>query len=295
MKVALCLVGLVSIAHADSKAWSTGKSVINGSASVVGGMSAASVQNSGLYKQYLPLLMSQAGDMKKLLDSVQSTCKIDVLASIDSVAFGIDGNHAGTIVVALKGTDHKAVDACFTKLGDAEKKPIKITTDGKLSRYEGAGDQPVFMQWLATDVVAISTAASDKDATQKLLSSGVATNAKLKTALGTVNKGASFWFIIDKAAIQDNSNPDVQQIYGNAEVANKKITITSHIATTNAAAATAMAAKGTKKLADAQAGASKDLQAAIGSVSIKTSGADVVASASLKEDDVVPIVMNLMH
>ncbi|MFT3693108.1 MAG: hypothetical protein QM831_08195 [Kofleriaceae bacterium] len=293
MKTALFLVAMCSVASADSKAWSTGKSVINADASVVGGISAGAVRNSDLYKQWIPVLMAQAGDAKKAFDQIQSTCNIDVLGSIDSVAFGVDDKKAGTIVVAFRGTDHKAIDACFKKLGDADKKPVTIKTEGKLSRYEGMADQPIFMQWLASDVVAISTETNDKDKTQKLLAGGITGVAKLKSPIANVNKGSSLWFVVDKAAM-DGDTGDIQQIYGNADVANKKITITSHITTTNADAATQLAAKGTKKLADAQGSATKAVQTAIGAISIKTAGADVVATASLKEEDVVPLVTSLM-
>lgn len=296
MKTALALVavGLVSTAaHADSKAWTAGKAVINANANVVGGFSAGSVRNSDLYKQWMPMLLSQAGEASKVIDTFQKVCKIDVLASIDSVAFGIDENKAGSVVLAFRGVDHKGVDACIKKLGDADKKPVTITTEGKLTRYAGMGDKDVFMQWLANDVVAVSTEAEDKEKTQKQLTSGVTNVPKLKTALAGVNKGSSLWFVIDKAAMQGDTS-DLQQIYGNADVANKKITITSHLVTASPDAATKLAASGTKKLADAQASASQAVQAAIGAISIKTSGADVVASATLKEDDVVPLVTSVM-
>ncbi|HET9989568.1 MAG TPA: hypothetical protein VFQ65_13645, partial [Kofleriaceae bacterium] len=145
MKTALAfLVLLSSAAHADSKAWSTGKAVIGTSATMVGGVNATTVRSSEVYDKLVPLLMAKASDVKTSLDAIQKECNLDVLAAIDSIAFGLDGNKAGTIVIALKGTNHKAIDACAQKLGKADNKTVTITTDGKLTKYEGMADKPLY-------------------------------------------------------------------------------------------------------------------------------------------------------
>jgi hypothetical protein len=293
----VAFVAVVFAAHtvsADSKAWTAGKSVISGSENIVGGMSASSVRSSALYQQWLPMLLSQAGDAKTALEAINKQCGIDMLASIDSIAFGVDNNQTGSIVIALKGTNHKALDACMQKLGKADNKPVTITTDGKFSKYEGMGDKPIYMQWLATDVLAVSTSPDDKDASKKLLASGVTSNKAMAKALGAIDKSASAWLVVDKEQVIDGVGK-VEQIYGNAVVANKKITLSGHIVTDTPATATSLSATATKKLADAQAGASKSLQAAIGSVSLKAAGADISASAAIAEDDVVALVMSMMH
>jgi hypothetical protein len=293
----VAFVAVVLSAHAasaDSKAWTSGKSVISGSENIVGGMSASSVRASALYQQWLPMLMSQAGQAKTALDAINKECSIDLLASLDSIAFGIDNNQTGTVVIALKGTNHKALDACAQKLGKADNKPVTITTDGKFTKYEGMGDKPVYLQWLADDVFAVSTSPDDKDASKKLLSSGVTSNKALAKALGATDKGASAWLIVDKEQVIDNVGK-VEQVYVSAVVANKKITVTGHLVTDTAATATSLSAAVTKKLADVQPTASKSVQAAIGSVSLKAAGADIKASAAISEDDVVALVMSLMH
>ncbi|HEX7702751.1 MAG TPA: hypothetical protein VF403_18555 [Kofleriaceae bacterium] len=281
-------------AGADSKAWTSGKSVISGSENIVGGISASSVRASALYQQWLPMLLSQAGDAKTALEAITKECSIDMLASLDSIAFGIDNNQTGSIVIALKGTNHKALDACAQKLGKADNKTVTITTEGKFTKYEGMGDKPVYLQWLAADVFAVSTSPDDKDASTKLLSSGVTSNKAMSKALGAINKGASAWLIVDKEQAIEGVGK-VEQIYGNAVVANKKITLTGHIVTDTPATATSLSATATKKLADAQAGASKSLQAAIGSVSLKAAGADISASAAIAEDDVVALMMSVLQ
>jgi hypothetical protein len=281
-------------AAADSKAWTSGKSVISGSENIVGGMSASSVRASALYQQWLPMLMSQAGQVKTALDAINKECSIDLMTSLDSIAFGIDNNQTGSVVIALKGTNRKALDACMQKLGKAENKPVTITTDGKFTKYEGMGDKPIYMQWLAADVVAVSTSPDDKDASKKLLSSGVTSNKAISKALGAVDKGASAWLVVDKEQVIDNVGK-VEQVYVNAIVANKKITVSGHIVTDTPATATSLSAAVTKKLADVQGSSSKSVQAAIGSVSLKAAGSDISASAAISEDDVVALVMSMIH
>ena len=294
MKTAVCLIALAAgSAHADSKAWTSGKSVISSSANIVGGISAGSVRNSGLYQQWLPLLLSQAGDAKTALDAIQKECSIDILASIDSIAFGIDDNKSGAIIIALKGTNHKALDACAQKLAKADNKTVEITTEGKFTKYAGMGDKPIYLDWLASDVFAVSTAVEDKDASVKLLAGGVTSNKSLKTPLSKLDKSASLWFVIDKEQPLDTGK--LEQIYGTASVANKKISVAGHVVTDSANTATTLSATATKKLADAQATASKAVQAAIGSVSLKTTGAEISASAAVAEDDVVALITSMMH
>ena len=59
-------------------------------------------------------------------------------------------------------------------------KTVTITTDGKLTKYEGMSDKPIYFDWLASDVFAMSTSPDDKDASAKLLSSGVTSIKALK-------------------------------------------------------------------------------------------------------------------
>ncbi len=301
MKLAGAAVIVVAVAaqgspaRADSKAWAAGKAVINANATLVGGISASSVRSSGLYQQMLPLLMSQATDAKVALDSIQKECAIDILASIDSVAFGVDDNKTGSVVIALKGTNHKALDACAHALAKADHKTVSITTEGKLTRYDGMGDKPVYLQWLTGDVFAVSTAPDDKDATVKTLTGGVTSNKALRSALAALDKNASVWFVMNKEQPLPEVGGTMKQLYATAKVAHKKIVLGGHVVTDSAKSAAAIAADSSKKLEEARAGAAQALQAALATVKITSSGADVVASASLGEDEVLPLLMSAMH
>lgn len=296
MKTALAMLLMLSsaAAHADSKAWSTGKAVIGSSATMVGGVNATSVRSSEVYDKLVPLLMAKASDFKTALDSIQKECNLDLLASIDSVAFGLDANKAGTIVVALKGTNHKAIDACAQKLGKAENKSITITNEGKLTKYEGMSDKPVYFAWLANDVFAVSTTPDDKDATKKLLVSGVTSASGLKSALAATDKGASAWFVYNEDHDLPNMGGKMKQVYGSAKITSKKIEFTSHLVTDTPKAAQALTDEANKELAAAQTGGSQAIQTALKNVSVKLDNGTVAASGSILSDDVFPLLMSVM-
>jgi len=295
MKTALALlVVLSSAAHADSKAWSTGKAVIGSSATMVGGLNATSVRSSEVYDKLVPILMAKASDFKAVVDAIQKECKLDVLAAIDSVAFGVDGNKAGTIVVALKGTNHKAIDACAHKVGTADSKTVTITTEGKLTKYEGLSDKPMYFDWLASDVFAMSTTPDDKDVTTKLLTSGVTSAKELKSGLAATDKSASVWLVMNEDHDLPNMTGKMKQVYGSAKIANKKIEFTSHMVTDSPKAAQAFSDEANKQLAAVQSGGSQAMQTALKNVSVKLDNGMVAASGSITSDDVFPLLMSAM-
>jgi hypothetical protein len=295
MKLLLLVAALAvpSVALADTKAWTSGKTVISSSAKIVGGISAASVRSSQLYQQMLPLALGQVGDAKHAIDAMQKECSIDVLATIDSLAFGVDDGGAGVFVIAFKGTNRKALEACAQTFAKADNKTVTITQDGKLTKYEGMGDKAVYLDWLAPDVVALSTTTDDKDASLKFLSAGVTSNKTIKSALAAVNKNATMWFVVDKEVPLADLGGSMKQMYGTLVVANKKIDVAAHVVVSDAKSATLVATGLTKKVSDVAASAGKTIQAALATVAFKAVGSEVVGTGSIAEDDVLPLLMNL--
>jgi hypothetical protein len=295
MKTVLAVLVMMSaVAHADSKAWSTGKAVIGPNVTTVGGINASSVRSSEVYDKLVPILMAKASDLKTALDSIQKECKLDVLAAIDSIAFGFEGNKAGTIVVALKGTNHKALDACAQKLAKADGKQVAITTDGKLTKYDGMSDKPIYVDWLASDVFAIASAPDDKELTKATLVSGVTSAKDLKTALAATDKAASIWGVYKDERALPNNLGKMEQIYGSAKITNKKIDFTSHMITDSPKAAQAVTDEANKQLAAVQTGGSQALQTALKNVTVKVDNGAVAATGSITSDDVFPLLMSVM-
>ncbi len=280
-------------AFADSKAWTAGKAVIPSSATIVGGITASSLRSSGLYQQFLPLAMSQAGQLKAGIESIQKTCSIDLLGSIDSAAVGVDDAGVGTIVISLKGVTHKSLDACAQKMAKADSKDIAITTDGKFTKYAGSamGEKAIYVDWISADTLAVSTSPDDKEVSTKLLAGGIDKSAVLKTGLATVNKNASVWLVGNKLTPLPDLGGSMKAFYVSATVANKKIDVNAHLVTDSDKTATALVADGQKKIAGLAG--SGQFKATLATVKFTSAGSDAVASASIAEDDVISMVMML--
>jgi len=254
-------------AFADSKAWTAGKAVIPSSATIVGGITASSLRSSGLYQQFLPLAMSQAGQLKAGIESIQKTCSIDLLGSIDSAAVGVDDTGVGTIVISLKGVTHKSLDACAQKMAKADSKDIAITTDGKFTKYAGSamGEKAIYVDWISADTFAVSTSPDDKD--------------------------VSVWLVGNKVTPLPDLGGSMQSFYVSATVANKKIDVNAHLVTDSDKTATALLADGQKKIAGLAG--SGQFKATLATVKFSNAGPDTIATASIAEDDVISMLMLL--
>src|ERR1041385_5801316 len=137
MKSLLLVAALCSAAHADSKAWSAAKKVLPNKLQIVGGANVGALTSSKLYQMFSPMLMAQAGNG---FDKVKDACGFDIVSKIDSVAFGLDGNKDGAVVVALKNTTQTDLEACMQKIATADKKTFTVAKDGKLTKYTGFAD-----------------------------------------------------------------------------------------------------------------------------------------------------------
>ena len=288
---ALALLAAPS-AFADSKAWTAGKAVIPASATIVGGISGSSLRSSGLYQQFLPILMAQSSQLKDGVDQLKTTCSIDLLGSVDSAAVGVDDAGVGTIVVTLRGTNHKSLDACAQKMAKANSKVLAISSEGKFTKYAGTamGDKSIYIDWITAETFAVSTSPDDKEVSTKLLTSGIDKSSELKPGLAGVNKNASVWLVGKKETPLPDVAGKMTAFYVSANVANKKIETTAHLVTDSDKTATALTADAQKKLA-AAATSNTSLKATLATVKFSSAGSEVVGSASIAEDDVISLLM----
>src|SRR5260221_14784593 len=118
------------------------------------------------------MVWMQASDVKAQFDAIKADCSIDVLAAIDSIEFGVDANQAGVIVVALKGTNRKELEACAQKRAKAEQKQVSITAEGKLTKYTGVHDKTIYVQWLPHQIPAAATYAPQKGTPVTIIAGG---------------------------------------------------------------------------------------------------------------------------
>jgi hypothetical protein len=232
--IALLIASAGGVAHADSKAWTSAKAVFPSGEEIVGGANMATLRASKLYQTLLPMAMMNASDAKDQLDQIKKDCGIDMLTAIDSVAFALDSGQRGGVVVALKGTTRKDLEACAQKRAKADNKTLTITA-GSITKYSGFTDKDLYLAWLGPDVVAISTSPDDKEATAKLVAGkgALAKDPGMKGPLGRVNTSATVWLVSSKAL--DISSTDAvpvavhaKQTYGSANVTKDNIDLNVH-------------------------------------------------------------------
>jgi hypothetical protein len=295
--IALAVLLCSTAAHAETKAWAAAKKVLPTGSHVVGGMNVAVARGSTLYQQMLPMLLSQAGSAKDQLDAIRKACGIDMLEAIDSIAVGFDDNQHGAIVIAIKGTTRKDLETCAEKraTGGGQKFSTRTDTkaDGGLTLYQGVDGKDVWVKWLATDVVALTTSPEDKVATTKLLAGGALTDKLLKGRVGKTNTSAMVWGVATMTEKLDAIGATMSAGYGSINATASNLAVTMHLVVDNAKAATDAEKKLNEMAADAKT--SKQLPDDITkSLSITSANDEVAITTTFPEKVVFELIGSMM-
>lgn len=256
MKLALALgllapLATASLARADTKAWAAAKKVIPANMEVVGGVNAAAAHDTLLYKKLMPALLAKINGAGEL-DVLKAECNIDIVSSIDSIVFALDSTEqSGTIVLAFRGVDRGKIELCARKHAKTNAQSLTITPAGPLTQYAGVGDAPVYLRWVAPDVVALATDPTNKDTALAATGGGIAGDPSLK-GLDAVNKSASLWLVANKQVDMPGGAGKMTSAYGSANVASGAIAVETHIGVDSPATATNMAAMASQQIAGVQ-------------------------------------------
>jgi hypothetical protein len=290
----LVLLCVSSLAQADSKAWTAGKKIIPSNVFGVVGIDANAIRSSELYKQLLPALLSEHADVKDHFGEIQTTCGVDATGAIDSVVVGVSEAGKGTIVVALKGVNQKAVEGCFTKLAKAHGKAMTAEKSGDLVRYHMDGDKDLYFRWLSSDTFAIATEPDNKDSSQAAIAGGLTGNKELAPMLTAVKTNAPMWFAFAKSQNIDQFQAKMTGFYGTIDFKTGNVLIDFHIALDSDKGATALANGATKMLPVLAQQVPPTMAALASSVVIKAAGKEVIATAQAADKDLVAAVQQFV-
>jgi hypothetical protein len=293
--LALGLLLVSSAAAADSsKAWNAAKKLIPANMEMIGGVNAATAHNSALYQALLPVLLGKAGGASGELDGIKAECNIDVINSLDSLAFGLDASQQGTVVIAFRGVTRSQLEGCLVKRAKEKGKTLAISNAGGLTTYSGMNDSNLYTRWVGSDVVAISTSPGDKASTTAALAGGIANDKNLR-GMAMVNTAASLWLVTNK---QGDVPPELGGgkmigAYGSANVANSTIAVDAHVGVDSPATATAVVAKSQAQLTSAASGPPfADL---LKTVKISAAASEVLVTAQLPEQALLGAIQMFMH
>jgi hypothetical protein len=281
-------------AHAESRAWTAAKKTLPANMQVVAGISFGQIRSSQLFQTMWPTLMAQAGDAKTTLDTVKTSCGIDVVNQLDSIVFAVDEAQQGGAVIALKGTTQKDLDACFQKFAKEKGKTATISKDGALTKYAG-GDKALYVKWLGKDVFAVSSKPDDKDATAKFVAGGLTADKSMKAPLAASKTDAAFWGVVNKGQDLTDLGAKMLMGYGSADVKSGNIAADLHLVLDSAKAAADSAVKATEQINQAKkSGQIPPMFASmLSSLKITAAGSEIVVSASVAEKDLMGLVSML--
>jgi hypothetical protein len=290
---ALALVATAASAHADSKAWATAKTKLPGGLVAVFGINVNSIKSSELYKQFVPMLEAKAGKAKDNLDKIKTTCGIDLTGSIDSVVVGMGGgagdkDDVGVIIVALKGTTQKDLEACGQKVAKAEGKTLSITKDGAITKYSGMGDDDAYVRWFSKDTLAI---ADSKDNVTKLTGGGIAKDI-LATDAGKVNTNAAMWVAVNKTQDIEDLKGKMTGGYGTLDLKAGNLAVDAHVILDSPKTAAEGVKQGQAQLDQIKKSGQLPKQFApmLDSIKLSSSGAELVAKAQVAEADLASLI-----
>lgn len=279
-------------ARAESHAWSAAKKTLPANLQVVVGINFDSIRSSQLFQTMWPMLLAQQADTQANLDKFKNTCGFDPIGAFDSVAVGVDDAQQGAIVVSLKGTDQKALEACITKVAKVDGKTASITKAGALTKYGGLGDKDIYLKWLSKDTFAIATAPEDKDLLTKYTAGGIDKDKALKSALASVKTDATVWGVANKQQDLADIHAKMMLGYGSADVKSGVIGAEIHLVVDSAKAATDAAAQANTQLAQVKksGGIPPAFSGLLSSVKVTSSGSEIVMSASIAEKDLLGLL-----
>jgi hypothetical protein len=285
-------VAAAPAARAESKAWTAAKKSLPGNLQVVVGMNFGAIRSSQLFQMMWPMMIKQAGDAQTKLDAIKTSCGIDFVNALDSMVVGMDASEKGAVVLALKGTSQKDLEACLTKVAKADGKTAKITKAGPITQYSGMGGKDVYVKWLDKDVVELATQVEDKALLGTMTAGGVDKDKALKAPLASSKTDAAIWGVVNKAQDLDQLHAKMTLGYGSADVKSGQISTELHLVLDSAKAATDGAAQATQQLAAAKKSGQipPAFASLLSSLQIKAMGPEMIVSAAMAEKDVLGLI-----
>lgn len=167
---------------------------------VVMGLNFAQLQQSALWKQFAPGLMSKAsaglGDFK-------TKCGFDPMESVKSFSMGmkgLGGNQPDGVVV-LHGPDKAKISKCVeTMKADAQKEGVEITVDGDVFMVKGKRGETSGFTYIGNDtLLGVMGPAVTKDSVLAAAKGGSAlkTSQAFLEMYGKINTKDSLWVLIN--------------------------------------------------------------------------------------------------
>ena len=279
--LALCISA--TAAHAEPRAWTAAKKTLPGGLQTVVGVNIAPIKSSQLYQQLLPMAIAKAGGAQSKLDRLKTTCSLDATTMVDSAVIGLTSDEKAVIVVALKGTNQKALEACGQKIAKEDGKTLTITKDGGVTKYSGLGDDDAYVKWLSKDTLAL---APDKDTLAAMTTGGLARDP-VGAQAAKVNTSAALWGVVNKSQEIPEVHGKMTSAYATLDLKGGNLVADLHLVLDSAKAATEGVTLGQQQLDGIKKSGQvpKQFETMLDSIKLKANGAELVCDGQASEAD----------
>lgn len=280
-------------AAGPSKAWTAARDV-HADAPVIAGIDVKSAKDSEAFKKFFPMLLKKKPEAKEVLDRLAKECSFDPFIAVNSIVAVVDdANDKGAFFIALDGWDAAKLGACGAKIATTEKKELKVgpVTKG-IQKLEmvGKGDS-IYLGWIGKDVVMIATNPTDRSFVEAMMGGkGAGEAGKLAKKIDT---GATLWMsVIKSESIQKGI--DMKALYGTIKIAKGNVAAGARIVTADKQQAADLVTAFNREMPNVQGSLPPAAQALAKSLKVKASGAEVQATASAPEADVLALLSLVM-
>lgn len=293
----LALAAVVTLAPAsaaagDSKAWSAAKGV-HIDAPIIAGIDVGSAKSSETFKKLYPILLEKKPEVKDVLDKLQTICKFDPFKAINSVVAVVDdsSDNTGAFFLALSGWDAKKLGECGKKIARGEKKTLVVGPVKKgiqeLSMKDKGSNDKLYLGWIGKNVLVVATDPTDRSLVERVIGGKGAGDAnKLASKLDT---SATVWMAVIK---QEQIQPGItmKAVYGTVKIAGGNIAADGRVVTGDAKQATSLVTAFNNEMPNVQKGLPPGAQALASSLKVTSAGAEVQATASSPEKDLLGLL-----
>lgn len=287
------LVVAPSVAFAGpSRAWTAARKV-HQNAPIIAGIDVASAKSSEAFKTFFPVLLKQQPKAQTVLDDLKKHCDFDPFVAINSVVAVIDdsgGGNAGAFYIALnKGWDVTTVGECAQKMAKSIKGEVKMGAIKKgVQEIEFVGGtDKAYLGWIGKDVLVFSSDPGNKTFVEKMVSGkGGGAAAKLAAKLDT---SATVWM----AVIKEQSLPEnmkMKAMAGTVKIAGGNVAMDLKMGMGDKKQAATFVTMANKELPALTPNLPPAAQTLIKTLKLKSAGADVQATATGTEQDVISLV-----
>jgi hypothetical protein len=283
--LALCITA--TAAHAEPRAWTAAKKTLPAGLQTVVGVNVAPLKTSALFTQLLDLAKSQGDDVGGKLERLKKTCDLDVTTAIDSAVVGLTSDQKAVIVIALKGTNQKALEACGQKIAKENGKTLTITKDGAITTYNG-GDQDAYIKWLSKDTLALSP---DKDSLTAMTAGGIAKDP-IGAQAAKVNTSAALWGVVNKTTDIPEIHGKMTAGYATLDLKAGTLSVDLHLILDSAKAATEGVTMGQQQLDGIKKSGQvpKQFQPLLDSITLKATGSELICDGHVTEADLASLM-----